>query len=207
MGAPEDRFLGYIWSAYDDLRKSSVVIDGRDLERSITQLLQPRVAKELSGDEPFYIQHGPFERETMRAPPAQPPEYDLAFVLRAEERIMWPMEAKVLDTPGSVAAYVRDVNEEFLTCRYAPFSGSAAMLGYLLTGSPKDALEAISIKLGVTLDQVKDRPPETSRCSDHNRNVPAGKPYPTGFRCYHLLMEFPGLTRAAREARQTTIPN
>lgn len=197
MGAPERQFLGYLWSAYDDLKNSTAQVDGRDLERSITQLLEPRVAKQLSGDEPFYIQHGPFERETMRAPPAQPPEYDLAFVLRAEERIMWPLEAKVLETAGSVAAYVRDINDEFLTCRYAPFSGSAAMLGYLLNGSPKEAFEAIGATLGVALDQVDKRPPDTNRCSEHDRIVPTGKPYPANFRCYHLLMEFTDLKRTS----------
>jgi len=195
MGAPEGQFIGYLWSAYDDLKNSTAQIDGRDLERSITQLLEPRVAKQLSGDEPYYIQHSPFERETMRAPPAQPPEYDLAFVLRAEERIMWPMEAKVLETSGSVGAYVRDVRDEFLTCRYAPFSGSGAMLGYLLTGSPSDALDAIGESLSVDLDQVENRSPDTSRSSKHYRTVPAGKPYPADFCCYHLLMEFPGLER------------
>ena len=90
----------------------------------------------MSGDEPFYVQHGPFERETMRPPPAQPPEYDLAFVFRADERIMWPIEAKVLETPGGVADYVRDIREEYLKCRYGPFSASGAMLAYLLDRYP-----------------------------------------------------------------------
>lgn len=192
---PARQFLGFIWLAYADLIGSKQVIDGRDLERSITQLLEPRVKDAMSGDEPFYVQHGPFERETMRAPPAQPPEYDLAFVLRADARIMWPLEAKVLEKPGSVTAYVRDVTEEYLTCRYAPFSDSGAMLGYLLTGKPEEALSAIAGKLNGVLEEITGLPPATNRCSKHARTVPKGKPYPPEFRCYHLILEFPSAQR------------
>lgn len=192
---PARQFLSFIWLAYKDLIDSIQVIDGRDLERSITQLLEPRVKDAMSGDEPFYVQHGPYERETMRAPPAQPPEYDLAFVLRADARIMWPLEAKVLKKPGSVAAYVRDVTDEYLTCRYAPFSDSGAMLGYLLNGKPEEAFTAIADKLGTVLDEITDLPPATNRCSKHVRTVPAGKPYPPEFRCYHLILEFQSARR------------
>lgn len=192
---PARQFLALIWLAYEDLLATKPVIDGRDLERAITQLLEPRVRNAMTGDEPFYVQHGPFERETMRAPPAQPPEYDLAFVLRADERIMWPLEAKVLEKPANVAAYVRDVTDEYLTCRYAPFSESGAMLGYLLTGKPNDALNAIAGKLGVALKEVADLPTATNRWSKHARTVPTGKPYPSEFWCYHLILEFPSLQR------------
>jgi hypothetical protein len=67
----------------------------------------------------------------------QPPEYDLAYVLRADERIMWPLEAKVLETDGDVGEYIKDLKNEFLTCRYAPFSSEGAMLAYLLSGKPE----------------------------------------------------------------------
>ena len=193
---PARQFLTFIWLAYEDLLAAKPVIDGRDLERGITQLLEPRVRDVMTGDEPFYVQHSPFERETMKAPPAQPPEYDLAFVLRADERIMWPLEAKVLERPGSVNAYVRDLTDEYLTCRYAPFSHSGAMLGYLLTGKPEDALEAIAGKLGVTLEEVINLPTATNRCSEHRRTVPTEKPYPPEFRCYHLILEFPFVQRS-----------
>lgn len=195
MKDPARQFIGFIWLAYEDMIATRPAIDGRDLERSITQLLEPRVRDALTGDEPFYVQHGPFERETMRAPPAQPPEYDLAFILRADERIMWPLEAKVLESPGSVAAYVRDITDEFLTCRYGPFSDSGAMLGYLLTGTPEDAFRSIADRLGAALEDVTDLAPATNKCSRHKRAVPKGKPYSTDFRCYHLILEFPSLRR------------
>ena len=197
MQSPATRFLEYVWRAYDDTQTSPLQVDSRDLERSITQSLEPRIRKVMTGDEPFFIQHGPYERETMQPPPAQPPQYDLAFILRANETVMWPMEAKVLETSGRVADYVRDVRHEFLTCRYAPFSDSGAMLGYLLCGNHNDAFHAIELSLGHTLQVVPEHSGRASRRSSHNRTVPSHKPYPPTFDCYHLILQFPGLRRSA----------
>jgi hypothetical protein len=195
MQNPTEALLGFIWSAYARMRADKPQIDPRDLERSITQLLEPRVQSSMTGFEPFYIQHGSFERETMLPPPAQPPEYDLAFILRANERIMWPIEAKVLETPNAVASYVSDVTEQFLTCRYAPFSSSGAMLGYLLKGSADDAFVTIAQKPSCALDPVPEHAETKSRVSNHSRKVPAGKAYPAAFSCYHLILDYPGLKR------------
>lgn len=192
---PAQRLLGFIWAAYDNMCANPPVIDTRDLERSITQLLEPRINDAMTGDEPYYIQHNSFERETMALPPAQPPAYDLAFVLRADERIMWPLEAKVLATPSTMAEYERDVREQYLTCRYAPFSGSAAMLGYLLSGKAVDALDQIAKKLGCTLDAVEEFPSRPHRFSIHRRIVPMGRNYPLDFECHHLILEYLGVMR------------
>ena len=196
MQNPARLFLGLVWKGYDEMRESLPQVDGRDLERSITQLLEPRVRDAMTGDEPFYVQHGPYERESMKVPPAQPPQYDLAFVFRADERIMWPMEAKVLETPKSVAAYIADVRGEFLTCRYAPFSNSGAMLGYLLTGKPEDVFTAIIEHMGYILELVSEYPEKPNRRSQHKRRVPAGKPYSVEFDCYHMILEYSALSRA-----------
>lgn len=196
MRNPTEALLGFIWSAYARMQADKPQIDTRDLERSITQLLEPRVRSSMTGYEPFYVQHGPFERETMMLPPAQPPEYDLAFVLRADERIMWPIEAKVLETPKAIANYVGDINEQFLTCRYAPFSGSAAMLGYLLNGEAAEAFDTIAKKLSCPLDPIPEHSSKNNRVSKHVRSVPTGKNYPVSFSCYHMILEFVGLSRA-----------
>lgn len=195
MRDPAQRLLGFIWSAYDDMCANPPEINTRSLERSITQLLELRVRDAMTGDEPFVIQHGSFEFETMASPPAQPPAYDLAFVLRTDERIMWPLEAKVLETPSTLAEYERDLREQYLTCRYAPFSGSGAMLGYLLSGNASDALARIANKLGCRLEKVTTFAERAHRLSAHRRNVPSGKPYPVEFGCHHLILEYPGLTR------------
>lgn len=196
MQAPTDVLLALVWAAYDDMQARPPAIDTRDLERSITQRLEARINDAMSGDEPFRVQHGPYEHETMAPSPAQPPQYDIAFVLRSDERLMWPMEAKVLETAGRVAGYIEDVKDQFLTCRYAPFSGSAAMLGYLLSGKTSDALDGISKKLGCMLHAVSGSPSaRPHRISHHVRAVPAGKQYPKDFTCHHLMLEFSGLRR------------
>lgn len=196
MKDPSKELIGLVWSAYQNMCDSPPTVDQRDLERSITQLLEPRIRREMSGYEPYYVQHGPFERETMKAPPAQPPEYDIAFVLRADERIMWPIEAKVLEKPGRVATYVADVKNEFLTCRYAPFSGSGAMLGYLLDGDPNTALDEISRSLGCQIHDLSEHPDKPNGVSTHTRSVPAGKLYPSTFSMFHLVLSFHGLSRS-----------
>lgn len=188
--------LSFVWKAYDQMRRDDPTIDGRDLERSITQLLEPRIHRAMSGDEPFYVQHGTFERETMKAPPAQPPQYDIAFVFNADELIMWPMEAKVLETAGTIVDYVDDVRDQFLTCRYAPFSSEGAMLGYLLSGTPADAFHNISKKMPCDLEDHSNFRERPQQLSSHKRNVPNGKAYPLMFRCHHLILEFPGLKRS-----------
>jgi len=197
MQDPTHWLLGFIWTAYDNMCLTLPLIDTRDLERSITQLLEPRIDDAMTGFEPFYIQHGSFERETMAPAPAQPPAYDLAFVLRADERVMWPLEAKVLQTPNSLADYERDVREQFLTCRYAPFSGSGAMLGYLLSGSSADALQNIALKLGCRVDAVPSFSTRAHGISNHRRTVPVGKKYPADFGCHHLVLEYLGIVRHA----------
>jgi hypothetical protein len=149
----------------------------------------------MSGDEPFYVLHGPYEHETMKAPPAQPPAYDIAFILRADERVMWPVEAKIIETPKAVAQYIRDIRQEFLTCRYAPFSSSGAMLGYLLSGAESDALGTISDRLGCSLEEVFEHPGKPNRWSLHKRTVPAGKCYPVDFKCYHVILAYQHLSR------------
>ena len=159
----------------------------------------------MSGDEPFDIQHGSYERETMQPPPAQPPQYDLAFLLRADERIMWPLEAKVLETDSDVGEYVKDLNNEFLTCRYSPFSSEAAMLGYLLSGTPDKAFGKLEAKIPCTLISNLSFPSRPSRMSDHSRRVTPGKSYPIRFRCHHLILEFPGFRRS--KAQKTLFPH
>lgn len=191
----ETEFVRLVWEGYESFLADSPAVDGRDLERSISQLLEPRIRRVMTGFEPFYIQHGAFERETMKPPPAQPPEYDLAFVLRANETIMWPLEAKVIETSGRSADYTNDIKDQFLTCRYAPFSNSGAMLGYLLSGQSDDFFNSVAQVLGCSLTKLSEFPTKPNRLSDHVRKVPIDKSYPHKFRCYHLILEFPKLRR------------
>lgn len=203
-GDPSCELLQYVWQGYDSLCVDKPILNTKDLERSITELLAARIQNSLDPFAPYYVMHGAYEQETMAAPPAQPPQYDIAFVMRKDERLKWPLEAKVLETSGRVADYVDDVNEQFLTCRYAPFSGSAAMLGYLLVGDAPTALKNIQVGLGVPLQFLSPPTIRHQRYSRHKRHVPVGKAYPEDFTCHHLVLEFIGVQRAsiARSARQ-----
>ncbi len=191
----ESEILRLVWEGYDVLDRERPAFDGTDLERSITERLEAGIQDRMSGDEPFIVQHGPHERETKMPAPAQPPQYDIAFVFRADSRVMWPLEAKVLERPTKLAAYLADINQQFLTCRYAPFSPSGAMVGYLLSGSADDVFTGVATTLNCTLDAFDAHATRAGRFSAHVRSVPHGKPYPRSFRCHHLIMTFNGVER------------
>lgn len=184
--------LALVWKAYDRFCEETLAQvdcskEDKDLERDVTQLFEPRIHEVMTGYEPFRVQHGPYERESREFAPAQPPQYDIAFILRDNERVMWPLEAKVLRTDKRVAEYVKEIQHNFLTCRYSPFSSEAAMLGYLLEGNCEVAFVNIAEKGTWKLiahDLFSER---DHRISDHEREIPEGKRYPKHFRCHHII--------------------
>lgn len=189
-----DLMLEKVWQGYqllvdDFLSRIDITLADEELERTITQTLEPHVRDCLSGDETYDVQHGRFEPETRAPAPAQPPEYDIAFFLKSNGRIMWPLEAKVMRSPASVAPYVNDIKNEFLTGRYAPFSCSAAMLGYLLTGNASDTPGNIGKRLGATLHPHPTLHPRYEhQISGHYRSLSNAAWASGGFECHHLIM-------------------
>ena len=197
--------LGFVWRGYerfcaDLLCKIDVALADEQLERSITQFLTPRIRGCMTSFEPFDIEQGVYEFETRLAASAQPPLYDLAFVLTSNPRIMWPLEAKVLRTEGGVGQYAKEVSENFLTCRYAPFSAEGAMIGYLVAGDPVNVFANIEMKVCCTLEHHPDFPNHNHKTSFHERSVPAGKRYPASFRCHHLIMPLKQQQPCCRES-------
>lgn len=192
--AATDQILDLVWSAHDrmmaDPRKKAALAEAtEDLERGISRLLCFAIDDELSGDEPFRLIHGSTEDESRKAPPARPREYDIAFVMRGNERIAWPLEAKVLDTPTTLADYLRTIRQRFLTAEYAPFVTEGAMVGYLRSGQAESAFAAIGAQLKVRLRMIPRLSSRAYRLSGHRRTVAKGKLYPKQFRCHHLIME------------------
>lgn len=188
-----DRLLEYVWQGYDCLRQEvleeiNVTQAEDDLERSLTQALEPRITRSMSGAEPFFVQHGRYEHISRKPAPAQPPQYDLAFVPYGNENLCWPLEAKVLKNDTDVGAYVKDIKDEFLTCRYAPLSGEGAMLGYLLSGSTECAFAAVAKAVPCQLVIHPNFATRAHRTSEHSRNVPEGESFVPSFKCHHLLM-------------------
>ena len=98
------------------------------------------------------------------------------------------MEAKVIATARTIAPYVADIKNQFLTCRYAPMSRSGAMVAYMLRGDAQDFFDNVSRVLGAHLDAHAGQAPRQHRISRHRRPVPADKPYPAAFACHHLEM-------------------
>ncbi|MDD5724433.1 MAG: hypothetical protein PHY29_11965 [Syntrophales bacterium] len=185
--------LEFVWKGYEllcteVLSEVDVNLADEQLERNITLYLVPRIRRHMSGYEPFDVEHEVDEFETRVSPSAQPPRYDIAFILRNNQRIMWPLEAKVLRTDGAVGPYVGEVTENFLTCRYAPFSSEGAMLGYLLAGQSVNVFRNIEEKVPCSLENHPGFTSHNHKKSNHNRKVPAGKQYPNNFRCHHLIM-------------------
>lgn len=192
-----NNLLELVWQAYDDLHSGAWsqidwTQDYDDQERSLSEDLERAIRGASDGFLPVVVQHGPFERESRQPAPAQPPAYDIAFVWNADPRIMWPLEAKVLDSDRNINAnfrnYVETVQDRYLTCYYAPFSNSGAMLGYLKSGDPEQVTEHIATRLGTTLDAYGAFPLRCHKTSEQTRAVPAGKDYPADFRLHHLIM-------------------
>ena len=147
--------LRFVWKGYDllyheDLSVIDVQQAEEELERSVTQYLAPRIREVMSGDEPFYMEHAFYEEETRAPAPAQPPQYDLAFVLHENCRIAWPLEAKVLKTDGSVSLYIKDVKEQFLT---RSFPKNLSYIGSMSCGSAR--AWAFPARNGVSLPSRK----------------------------------------------------
>lgn len=134
--------------------------------------------------------HEADEFESLRDPQARPSQYDIAFLWRIDERMVWSLEAKVLRTEERpVSANVKDVREQLLTGWYAPFSNEGAMLGFLIKakGEPAEALRYIAASLGAILSPfpfLKTR--HWISVYEWGTSIPnhqAGE-----FRCDHLIM-------------------
>lgn len=137
---------------------------------------------------PFQVEHGAFEFKTLDSSGAQPPEYDISFVMYSNQRLIWPIEAKVVETDGALAEYTKEINDKFLTCRYGPFTGAGAMLAHLLKGKPSNVFKNIEERLNCRLVHHAHFSNRDHKTSDHQRTVPKGKRYPRDFRCHHMIL-------------------
>ena len=191
------QLLGTVWSAYDEVRATawsrvnwSNSYD--DVERNLSEDLAQAINDKMDGFLPVHVMHGPFERESRAAPPAQPPQYDIAFRWTNDPRLMWPLEAKVLksdrDTDDNLEGYLEEGCARFLNCRYAPFSNGGAMLAYLKSGDGETVTVHIGNRLGVVLNPCASFSARCHKTSDHRRAVPAGKDYPVVFTLHHLVL-------------------
>ncbi len=189
--------LEFVWRGYDALLAVTLArvrwdADYREVERSICQAFDPMIRDAMTDHAACYIQHAPYEYESGFDGRAQSPQYDLAFVLYSDPRIMWPLEAKVLntdrDTERNLKNYIDTVKGRYLTCYYAPFSNGGAMLGFLKVGDSAAVLDHIEARLASALIPYAPFPNRPHRVSAHPRTVPPGKGYPADFHCHHLIL-------------------
>lgn len=187
-----EKILSRVWSAWLNYRRKcldsiDVTQATLELERCITQDLELEIRLLMDGLEPFTVQHERIETASRRSTRGRSPQYDIAFISTVDPRVMWPLEAKVLRTDRSIRQYVREVKENFLSCRYAPFSFEAGMLGYLIAGSSEIAFENIAKVLTCALEVDERFVPNPHRISQHVRSD-AQCPYnPSDFCCHHLI--------------------
>lgn len=186
-------FLSLIWKGIDlfrdDFKNHDLSKVNLQIERSFCQNLERRIRRVMTGDEPFDVQHESWEDENANS--QRPSQNEIAFKMRFNERLSFPVEVKVLKTDGQISEYVKDVNEAFIPCIYAPFSYEGGMLGYLLSGTSQKAFQNIEKSLATILQQHPDFKDRPHKFSEHTRQVQKGKEefYPAKFRCHHLIFE------------------
>jgi len=186
--------LDLVWRGYDRLWSqdlSQVPFSGSDeaREESLNYLLAIQIDRCKNGDEPFCVIHQPPEQTKRKRGRGKSPQPDIGFALYEHSRTIWPMEGKVLRHDEDIGPYLKEINTNFLTGRYATFSSEGAMIGYLLQGNSDHTFELIGIRLKQSLERhphFKDRP---HRVSSHQRSEIPHPNLSRTFACHHLLLE------------------
>jgi hypothetical protein len=191
------QILTLVWRGFDRLkmldrfREINFTTDYAQLERSLTDLHMDEITllwrEQASSFESFIPKHEPWEWQNITRRSARPPSCDLGFVLLSNRRIRWSVEAKVLESPGAVAAYLGDL-QKYLTGQSAPFSKESAIGAYLISGEPDRLFETLSRKLKCALTRPPEFASRPHRCSEHARHAHglAGET-PLVFVCHHLV--------------------
>jgi len=186
-----DILLGYVWQGFDKLETEAFDVSKTEdnIEDDITYAVCCRIHDTMPPSSPYQVVHQPPERERKK-PSGQPPRSDLGFQLRGGNiRSHFTIEAKVIPTERAVSKYVNEIRSNLLIGRYSTFSSEAAMLGYLLSGSPSITFEAISKSLQSSLHPYPAFKQRQHCYSDHKRHANSNRIF-TAFRCHHLLILF-----------------
>lgn len=174
-----NQVLDWTWRAFDALHAN--VLSRVDMTQPLDQLerdlarhhfseIQTLWAKDTGGECAFHPHHEYPELETRSAAPAKPPAYDIAFVWNTNPRIAWPIEAKVVPTPGILAEYLGDV-KKFTDGIAAPLVGEGAQIAYLLSGGASDFFSNLSVKLALQLQDVPEFSTRPHRVGQHARTT------------------------------------
>ena len=192
------QMLEWVWRGFDQLRDEQLArVDLTEpleqLERDLTQLHSEEIqhvwAQDTGGISAISPGHEIPEFDSRYSAKAQPPAYDLGFVLRDNRRCIWPVEAKVVRNAGNLHAYIGDVRDKFIGGIAAPFVGEAAMIAYLLAGSAREVFTGLERHLSQPLNHPAAFGERDHRTSFHTRGRSAfGRDLPD-LLLHHLIMK------------------
>jgi hypothetical protein len=189
-----ERVLDWTWRGFDRFRRQHLSLV--DLTRPLEEIERDIASKhfiainqvwatETGGCCSISPIHEWPELASRPQPPGRSPACDFAFVSVQNQRIAWPIEAKVIETPRRLAQYKIDLRK-FMSGTAAPFVGEGGMIGYLRAGGSDEFFVALETllhqKLGF-VDFFSDRPHRTS----HHRRARA-----PALRLHHMVMELTG---------------
>lgn len=203
-GSPEDaqlasdwaasvstRVLDWTWRAFDALRlrylsKVDFSRHPEQLERDLTRQHFVEILLLFASETHGFSSVVPVsewpEMESRSSATAKPPANDFAFAYVDDRRWAWPIEAKVVRSPGALGEYMKDVTEKFVAGVAAPLTGEGAMIAYLVSCDGNSVLEGIASRLRQHLTVVPEFAGRTHKASFHER-TPAPR-----IRLHHLMM-------------------
>ena len=182
------QILDWTWRGFDALHAN--LLSRINLQQPLEQLERDLTSKHFieinllwaqeTGGYPTIVPHPEYpENETRPPAPGKPPAYDFAFVWRDNERVTWPIEAKVIPTERTLADYLADT-VKFTSGTAAPLTGEGAQIAYLLTGTAAGFFANLAAHHPLkAAPNLSSRP---HRVSGHPRN-----PAPD-LRLHHLVM-------------------
>lgn len=183
--------LEWTWQAFDQLREKH--LQGIDFSQPLDQLerdltrhhyldLQQVFHTATEGFCSLFPEREWDEMESLSSSQAKPPAYDFAFVHIEHRRWAWPIEAKVLPTPGTMSEYLNEIHSKFVKGVAAPLVGEAGLIAYLLSGSAETFFDNLDVRLAMALEVVVEFPNRPHRTSTHSR------PKAPTLRLHHMVM-------------------
>lgn len=171
--------LDWTWRAFDALRAN--VLSQVDFNQPLDQLERDLTSKhfieinrlfgaETEGLSSIVPHHEFPENESAPGGSGKPPASDLSFIWYHNQRVSWPIEAKVLKTPGTLAEYLGDT-AKFENGVAAPFVGEGAQIAYLLNGTTAEFFSCLQAKLPSPLQQLPVFAVRAHWFSVHTRTV------------------------------------
>jgi len=114
------------------------------------------------------------------------------FVWYNNPNCIWPLEGKIVTRETDCNAYVAEVENNFLTGRYATFSLEGAMLGYLLHGDPQKIARkyqpSSQCASEFLIPAFRSGP---HKVSEHLRSGLPQRRDAERFHCHHLVLVIP----------------